>query len=372
VADRDLLQAATRIAPLTSSDRLRLARELRGWTQRTLADEMASTGHSITPAALSQLERGNSTPSGRTLLAIADATDFPLDYFVRRDADGDADGFFRSLRSTPVRDRRRAVARAHLLHDFVLAIEDCVELPDLDLPRIELGHRNRESIESAAAAVRRAWGIAPGPVPDVVRELERHGIVTTRLAFENEKLDAFSVWFSDRPVVVLVTNKGNTARSRFDAAHELGHGVIHDADDIGTKEAESEAHQFASAFLMPEAEIRPFLSPSVDWRELMDVKAEWGVSMAALLVRARDLGILSQPRYVSAMKYMSTRGWRREEPGDRLLGRPEVPRIVRTALRELAKDDLGIEDLAFDAGLPAGDVFELVGSMSEGRTRIDL
>jgi Zn-dependent peptidase ImmA (M78 family) len=320
---------------------------------------------------LSQLERGNSTPTGRSLLAIADATSFPLEYFVRRDADGDADGFFRSLRSTPVKDRRRAVARAHLLHDFVRALEHYVELPELNLPKQAMTERDRNEIESAAAAVRRAWGIGSGPVPDVVRELERHGIATTRLSFENQKLDAFSVWFSDRPIVVLVTNKGNTARSRFDAAHELGHGVLHGAEDIGTPQAESEAHQFASAFLMPESDIRPYLSHSVDWRELMNVKAQWGVSLGALLRRAKDLEILSDQRYVSAMKYMSARGWRREEPGDRLLGRPEVPRLVNAALREIASDDLGIEELAFKAGLPAGDVFELVGSLSNGRTRID-
>ena len=368
--DKGLFEA-TKLAPLVSADRLRLARELRGWTQRSLADEMESSGNAVTPAALSQLELGRTTPTGKTLLAIAGATGLPLDYFIRHDADSNIDGFFRSLRSAPARERRWAVARAHLLHDAVRVVEHYVELPDLQVPRISLPVRDRASIEEAASIVRTLWGLGSFPVPNVLRELEGHGIPTTRLALDRKKLDAFSVWFPDRPIVVLVADKDSTARSRFDAAHELGHGVLHGPSDVGTKEAEQEAHWFAAAFLMPEESISNVLAPSVKWRELMDVKAEWGVSLAALLLRARNLKILSDARYVSAVKYMSARGWRKAEPGDRLLGPPEEPRLIQAAVRQLQKTGLDIEDLAGEAGLPAGDLRELLTLGGNARQRIE-
>jgi Zn-dependent peptidase ImmA (M78 family)/transcriptional regulator with XRE-family HTH domain len=365
------LREAVQLAPLTSSERIRLARELRGWTQLALVGAMTETGHSISAAALSQLELGKSTPSGRTLLAIAQATAFPIHYFVRRDADGESDGFFRSLRSAPAKDRRRAVARAYLLHDFIQAIEHYVELPDLDIPRFHTTSKDRPEVEAAASLVRRTWKIDSGPIPNMVRALERHGVVTCRLSLESQKLDAFSVWFPDRPVVALVANKGSTARSRFDAAHELGHGVMHTTADIGTREAETEAHQFASAFLMPAEDIKQYLPSSVNWQELMDVKARWGVSLAALLIRARDLGVLTPHRFVSAMKYMSAKGWRREEPGDRILGKPELPRLTQVALRQIADDGLGVEELALEAGLPPDDVLELISTQTQTRLRVE-
>ena len=40
---------------------------------------MAEKGHTVSTAALSQLELGHSTPSGRTLLPIAETTEFPLE-----------------------------------------------------------------------------------------------------------------------------------------------------------------------------------------------------------------------------------------------------------------------------------------------------
>jgi Zn-dependent peptidase ImmA (M78 family)/transcriptional regulator with XRE-family HTH domain len=336
-----------------------------------MVERMAERGYSVTAAALSQLELGHSTPSGRTLLSIAEATDFPIGYFVRRNADADLDGFFRSLRSAPVRERRWAVAQAHLLHDFVRVIEHHVELPDLDFPRISLTDRTSEAVEEAAATVRRNWSLGVSPIQNVVRECERHGIVTTRLPLGLHELDAFSVWFNDRPIVVLGADKGSTARSRFDAAHELGHGVLHDPTDIGTKRAEDEAHRFAAAFLMPAGTIRQFLSPSVNWRELMDVKAQWGVSLGALLIRARDLHILSPQRYVSAMKYMSARGWRKLEPGDQALGSPEQPRLVGAALRRLSSDGLELADIVAEAGLPTKDVQEVITPSTGGRSRVD-
>jgi Zn-dependent peptidase ImmA (M78 family) len=122
---------------------------------------------------------------------------------------------------------------------------------------------------------------------------------------------------------------------------------------------------------MPEASIRSFFSPSVNWRDLMDLKAQWGVSLGALLIRARDLDVLSPQRYVSAMKYMSARGWRKSEPGDQLLGDPEEPRIVSAAIREVEGLGLSLEDLCHDSGLPFADVLALVEPSGGRRRRVE-
>jgi len=366
------LPQATRFGPLVSADRLRLARETRGWTQRVLVEKMAEHGHSVTPAALSQLELGRSTPSGKTLLAIAEATGFPLEYFVRRHADAEVQGFFRSLRSAPARERRWAIAQAHLLHDFVRVVEHHIELPELAVPHMTISSSDPDEMEDVSIKVRRSWGLGVEPIQNVVRTLERHGVMTTRLSLGRHDLDAFSVWFADRPVVALGADKGSTARSRFDAAHELGHGILHDASDIGTQQAEAEANQFAATFLMPATSIRSYLSASVNWRTLMDVKAAWGVSLGALLMRARDLSVLSPQRYISAMKYMSARGWRKSEPGDRALGSPEQPQLIGAALRQISRSGLELADIAAEAGLPLADIQEIIRPAIGTRHRVDL
>jgi Zn-dependent peptidase ImmA (M78 family) len=75
------------------------------------------------------------------------------------------------------------------------------------------------------------------------------------LAENTKNVDAFSCWRNGEPYVFLNTFK-TTERSRFDAAHELGHLVLHKHG--GPKQgrsAEHEAHLFAASFLMPEDDV---------------------------------------------------------------------------------------------------------------------
>lgn len=357
------------LTPLVSGARVRLARESKGWNQTALAEHITSGGHGITPAAISQIERGVTTPSGRTLMAISEATRFPLDYFVGRPQDPDVPGFFRSLRSTPAYERKRALARAHMIHEFTEAIEHYIELPDLDMPEeFDLGLDDLadaeagRAIEEAADRLRQRWGLGWGPIPNMVLELERHGALVCRLALGRAEVDAFSVRFSDRPVVVLSEDKRALTRSRFDAAHELGHLVLHRDALAGTSQAEKQAHRFAAAFLMPRRMVLDQLPSTAEWRRLFDLKAEWRVSVAALLMRARTLGKMSEARYTSAVKYMSARGWRTEEPAERELGPPEQPRLLSMAVDHLARDEgISIDDLAEEAHLPVDQISELLG-----------
>ena len=74
-----------------------------------------------------------------------------------------------------------------------------------------------EDVEAAALSLRRHWGIGLGPISNVVALGENHGAVVVRLDMDSEKLDAFSRWndLDNKPYVILGTNKGAAARSRF-------------------------------------------------------------------------------------------------------------------------------------------------------------
>ncbi|MGO8957896.1 MAG: ImmA/IrrE family metallo-endopeptidase [Streptosporangiaceae bacterium] len=86
-----------------------------------------------------------------------------------------------------------------------------------------------------------------------------------RLPLDTTDVDAFSLPFHDRPVIVLGADKNDRARSRFDGAHELGHLVVHGDQVWGVKEVERQAHAFAAAFLMPAEDIRDELPDRADW-----------------------------------------------------------------------------------------------------------
>lgn len=195
-----------------------------------------------------------------------------------------------------------------------------------DIPQIPVSGLDAdiEEIEEIAGQVRVAWRLPAGPINNVVDVLEQHGVVVIRLPFGSADVDAFSLPFLDHPVVVLGTDKNDRARSRFDAAHELAHLVLHGDQIWGIKQVEDQAHRFAAALLMPADEILPQLPSTVDWPRLFELKRHWQVSLAALLMRARTLHRINESTYLNAIKALSARGWRRVEPVP--LGRPEQPK----------------------------------------------
>jgi Zn-dependent peptidase ImmA (M78 family)/transcriptional regulator with XRE-family HTH domain len=298
--------------------RLRLARELREWSQADLARSL-----NVTPAAASQFESGTTRPGTEMLNRLSTVLGVPSE-FLRLPLTETHEGFFRALRRTSVAHRRRARAIAHVAHDIALAYGPG-RLPAVSIPCMSVAglEAPRADLEDAARQARSALGLPRGPVENVVKTIEDHGLVVIRLPFDTADVDAFSLPFHDRPVVVLGSDKNDRARSRFDAAHELGHLIAHGDQVWGVREVEQQAHWFAAEFLMPAADIARELPTRADWPALFDLKRKWQVSLGALLMRARTLGRMTDSQYLTAVKAASARGWRRVEPVP--LGRPEQP-----------------------------------------------
>ena len=342
-----------------------MARELRGLTQVQLAREVGS----VTSASVSQFENGHARPAASTLRRLSVALRVPLSFFVtpaRLPVQEHVGAFFRSLRSTSPRDRQQALAYVRLARELTLELEKFVTLPDLTLPRIPV---DSVEIEEIATQVRDHWEVPIGPIKNMARLLERNGIVVIRFRVSIDKVDAFCVDFPDRPVVVLGADKGLRGRSRFDAAHELGHLVMHGAGQVGDKATERQANEFAAAFLMPASDIKSELPSRLDWPTFIRLKAKWHVSIAALLVRAKTLGVMDEHTYAQAWKALSVRGWRKMEPGN--LGNPEVPVLLQRALELMERTGLSFDDFISQSGLPEADIRTLLNNDTDERPRLE-
>ncbi|NKE56667.1 ImmA/IrrE family metallo-endopeptidase [Lentzea sp. PSKA42] len=360
------------IAALFDRARLRLARELRGLSQVQLAKEAGS----VTAASISQFENGHTKPASSTMHRLAVALRVPLAFFAapaRPPAQEEINGYFRSLRSTAPKDRQQALAHVHLARELTLELEKYVRLPELNVPRFpatEDQPLSSADVVQAAARVRSYWNVPRGPVADVVRLLEQNGVVVARFRVSIEKVDAFCVDFPDRPVVALGADKGLRDRSRFDAAHELGHLVLHGADGpVADKATESQANEFAAAFLMPAEDIAHELPARLDWPTLLRLKAKWHVSLAALLVRAKTLGVMSDHVYAQAWKALSVRGWRKVEPGP--LGAPEAPVLLQRAIEVMETTGVSFAEFIWRSGLPEADVRALLNRDISERPRVE-
>ena len=99
---------------------------------------------------------------------------------------------------------------------------------------------------------------------------------------------------------------------RFTLCHELGHIIMHQ-DAMVAPDMEKQADEFAAEFLMPEIEIRPYLT-DLSLEKLATLKQFWKVSMAALLKRATDLGVITHRQARTLWMQMGKAGYRTREP----------------------------------------------------------
>jgi Zn-dependent peptidase ImmA (M78 family)/transcriptional regulator with XRE-family HTH domain len=318
----------------------------------------------VSPAAISQYEKGSSSPSPRVVAALALALGVSPNFFTGDRPLGEAPGtiaHFRSLRSATQQERDRAFCHALLTWEFAEALQRHVRFPELDLPDVAPVDIDSPitRTEQAARDVRSAWNLGTGPIPNVVRLLESKGVICTRLPMQTRKVSAFSCGFPHRPVVVLSDDPAHLACGRFDAAHELGHLLLHHDVEPGSQIVERQADAFASEFLAPSIELKDRLPATANWKVLLDLKIEWGVSIQALLFRARALGRMSEHTYRRACTQINSRGWRTAEPGDE--SPSESPVLLARGVEALASTGLDLAGLASQTRLPEPLVRQIVG-----------
>ncbi len=340
-------------AQLFRPERLTLARELRKLTKAELAERVART-----PSAMSQFESGRIKPDGRTVGELALALGVPAGFFAKELAAGVLSVescHFRSLRSATQRDRRYLLSVGTLLCELADVLEEYAAIPAEQIPRLDRAVASDGDVERAADEVRRAWALGPGPISNVVWLLEGRGAIVTYISNECSEVDAFSGWRAgsgkQRPFLFLSDGKGAPARSRFDAAHELGHLVMHVDAQPGNPELERQANLFASAFLMPSESFIREAPRWLNWELIWELKRRWRVSARAIVRRSRDLGVLSEASYRRAFVYLNQH-FGTAEPDE---PNREFPVVLGQAL-QIAEEESSRADIATLLGVRPQDL----------------
>jgi Zn-dependent peptidase ImmA (M78 family)/DNA-binding XRE family transcriptional regulator len=285
--------------------RLSLARKRRRLTKKGLAKALGVTPHTVL-----RYESGDITPPDEVATKIAKVLAFPVAFFGSDDVDepqADA-ASFRSLTVMSAKERDAALAAgslAFLLSDWV---EQRFNLPQVDL--IDLAD---EDPDIAARSLRQEWALGERPITNMVHLLEAKGVRVFSLAENTRTVDAFSMWREDRPFVFLNMMK-TPEHSRFDAAHELGHLVLHKHGGPTGRKAEEEANQFASSFLMPTSDVLATIPRIHTVNQVIQAKKRWAVSVLALIHRLHRVGVMSPWQYRMFCIQATELGYRNAEP----------------------------------------------------------
>lgn len=328
--------------------RLVLARKRRGLTKKVLAELLL-----MSPRMIISYESGERTPPYETLEKIANILDFPINFFALPETDSIDTRFvsFRSFSRVPARSKDSSLAAGEIGIEFNTWLESKFNLPMCDIPDLR-----GENPEAAAMIVRMVWGLGQSPIGNLIHLLESKGVRVFSLNEGCRELDAYCFWQKETPFVFLNLEK-SSERTRFDAAHELAHLVLHRHGEPQGREVEYEADEFASAFLMPRDSVLAKVPRLITIEALIELKKYYKVSLAALNFRIHKLGVSSEWHYRQLCIQISKNGFHVKEPDG--ISR-ESSQLLALVISLLKVDGRKLADIASQLSIYPEDLSELL------------
>jgi Zn-dependent peptidase ImmA (M78 family)/transcriptional regulator with XRE-family HTH domain len=331
--------------------RLNLARVRNQLTLKALAEKVGLTSRMVSEY---EKEYCKSIPRKDTIDAFAKALGYPVGFFFIEKSIETIDPesvSFRSLKSMKASQQHAAIGAGRL----GLMLDDYLS-SRFNLPAVSLPNFRSSDPEAAAEALREEWGIGSHCITNMVHLLEKHGIRVFSLAENTSSVDAFSFWKDGRPFVFLNTQKSGE-RSRMDAAHELGHLILHKHGIPQGKDIEAEADKFASFFLMPRRTVLARASKYLMLEDVLNLRPLWKTSAMSIIMQLRAVGVITEWHHRTLLIEASKLGLRSKEINGI---ESEKSRLLELLLKSLREDNISLKNIAEDLMLPLQEITNLV------------
>jgi Zn-dependent peptidase ImmA (M78 family) len=310
-----------------------LARESRGLTQKELAEKL-----NISPAQLSRIEVGLRTIQKEQLNVLSNVLSYPTGLFMQQQPIyglGISEFYHRKHKDISDKLLNQIYAKIHLRLREIEKLINEVDIGKVDIRPIQVDDFNGDAAE-VARLVRVGWHLPHGPIRNLVEIIENARGIVIPFDFGTNRVDAISHWNNNgMPPIFFINAYSPMDRLRFTICHELGHVIMHRSID---PDMEHQADEFASEFLMPARNIKPYLV-DISLAKLADLKRHWKVSMAALLKRAADLEVITPRKARSLWVELGKAGYRKREPIELDLPR-ESPSLLNEII-QVYTDDMG-------------------------------
>lgn len=298
------MQGAKSSAFQINVEMLSLAREAMGFTQKNLADQIGCK-----QSRLSKIESGELVPNESDIQSFVSFLGRTRDFFFQSGTALPASvSFYRKAQTLPLKMLRRSNAEMNVRRLEIEQQIGNVKLGGRQLPNWQ--PEKNGGVKRVAQMLRQEWGIKNGPVLNLTALAEDAGCVIVDHSFPSTKLDGLCIRSRQQHPIIFLNKDLPKSRRRLSLAHEIGHLVMH----IDPHEnVESEAWEFAGEFLMPAEEIENQLD-RLNLDKLGQLKKKWGISMQAILYRARKLEKISESYYRFLWMQIGKCGYRTNEP----------------------------------------------------------
>lgn len=327
--------------------RIKSARTLAGLSLRELSQKMEGI---VSHNAITKYENGLMMPDSKVLLALAKALDVKIDYFFRP--------YTVTIESVEFRKKSKLLKKNSkaIQQQVIDEIEKYIEI-ELFLnisseflnPIKSLEIKTGVDVENAVNHLLTEWKIGFNALPNVIELLEDKGVKVVELD-ANDDFDGLSGWANETIPVIVINKKYPIERKRFTALHELGHLLLSFKAELDPKTIEKLCYRFAGAILIPQETFLIEFGASrrkISISELIAIKESYGISIQAIMARAKDLGLINEDRYIEFRIWLNKSIERKKEIGfGQFVGKEHSGRFKQLIYRAAAEDIISMSKAA--------------------------
>jgi len=339
---------------------MKAARKMNGFSLRVLSDKLSS---SLSKQALSRLETGVSNPDSKTINILSKALNVGPDYFFREKIVSLEEIKFRKLKSLSAKEEEKITALTVDFLERYLELEDILSIDNpLSFSIKSKLVSNEDEVENAAKELRKRWNLGTDPLPNIVEMLEENGIKVFCIDADSSFSGMSTSAQNQIPVIVLnISKKIPLTRIRFTALHELAHLYLN-IDHLEENVYEKFCDVFAGAFLLPSNKLESFLGnkrTKILLNELMMIGGQFGISMAAIMYRAKNLKIIT-PSYHKFFMIQYNKYHVKEKEFEIYKGIEKSDRFLQLLFRSVAEEVISTTKAAVLNNQKLGDFREIL------------
>lgn len=319
------------------SVRLKNARKLHGWSLQELS---AHLNHALSKQDLNRLETGIMKPNSSILAMLMNALGVSNDYFHKQHVLPLEEVAFKKLGHFPKKEQETIKAKVAEYLERYLELEHLLGImPEPSFKVNSFKISSEADIESAAIAMRQLLNLGSDPIYNIHALLEEKGIKVIPMVSPH-LFAGLCAQLHQQTLVIAYNNAPNIPKvtKRLAIMHELGHLFL-DLSNFEAPQAEKLCDRFAAALLLPQEQLISYFGgkrTTIFIRELKCIKAYYGLSLPAIMLRAKNLTLVSEHCYKYFMIRYNKMYKSAENEGYE--GKEESHRFMQLLLRAVAQD----------------------------------
>lgn len=279
--------------------RLKNARKMKGLSLRGLSEAM---GGLVSATALKKYETGKMLPSSQVLIKLSSVLGIKVDYLFKP--------FAVKIDISDVKYRKRSSLRqkdidsinlrtAYSLEKYIEVEQMCGADKHFDLSYSNIIVSTADDAIAVASRFRKDFNLGEDPISTPIEILESAGVKIIEVNDVPDEFDGDS--FTVGGIFVIVLNRSfQPERKRLSLFHELGHKVMRFSTKVGHTEEEKLCSIFANEVLLPSSVFINMMGRKrgdISLEELRDIQSLYGISVEAMMIKAYQIGIISERRY---------------------------------------------------------------------------